>query len=127
MVKLTSNLGDFSEPEEKEQYTIKSVESVDKEKTKGYIGIVVQFEPTEPTPDTEKIDYRTTAWYGNTDIVGSKSKLGAFISAFSNFFGEQTNDADEAVAMAQDTNNWLNHTIKIISWREKKREITVES
>ena len=35
--------------------------------------------------------------------------------------------SDNALIMAQDTDKWLNHTVKIISWRNKSREVKLIS
>jgi hypothetical protein len=130
MVKLTNTLGDFSEPEEKEVYQILSVES---QARKGFNGISVVFNPTKPTPETAKISYRATLWVGKSEIIGTRSKLGAFIHAFNEYF--QTQDDKSGVQLsekdvleyAQDTDKWVGHTVKIVSWKEKRREIEVLS
>jgi hypothetical protein len=130
MVKLNVSLGDFSEPEEKEIYQILSVES---QIRKGFNGVSVVFNPTKPTKETAKISYRATLWVGKSDIIGTQSKLGAFINAFNDFFQTQEDKAGvqlsekEALETAQDTDKWVGHTIKIVSWREKKRQIEVLS
>jgi hypothetical protein len=51
------------------------------------------------------------------EVAGGKSKLGAFLNAFTEFFG----DEDEAL----NTDSWVNHTIRIISWKPRAREIKV--
>ena len=125
MVKLTQGVQDFSEPEEKTEYTIIDVSPTNEKKTKGFAGITITFNPVKPTPQNEKLSIKTTAWYGTSDTIGSKSKLGCFISGFSEYFESVGNTHQESIDMAQDTNNWLNHNIKIISWRDKKRQIVV--
>lgn len=62
--------------------------------------------------------YTESLWL--TDTATPNSKLGCFIVAFEKFF----NDDYEK---ASDTDNWINHTIKVRDWRNKKREIEVMS
>jgi hypothetical protein len=123
MVKINQTISDFQEPEEKENYTIVKIEETIQ---KGFKGLTIEFRPTKETDETKKVQYRVTAWFGKNEVIGSKSKLGAFISAFSDFY-EKTNNPDESVALAQDSDNWLNHVIKVLDWREKNREIKVVS
>jgi hypothetical protein len=35
--------------------------------------------------------------------------------------------SDEALKMAQDTDKWLNHTVKFLIWKNKNREVKVIS
>lgn len=98
------------------------------EKTnKGFKGLVIELTPEKITEENKKVQYRITAWFGQNDTVGTKSKLGAFISAFTDYFKNETKDTDKALEKAQDTNNWLKHMIKIVSWKEKNREVKVVS
>jgi hypothetical protein len=68
-----------------------------------------------------------TAWLGQNDTVGTRSKLGSFISAFTDFYETTEATVQEALNKAQDTDSWKNHFIKVISWKNKNREIKVVS
>ena len=116
MVKLNTELADNVEPVEGEKYTILSASS-EKSAVQQFPGIRVEFEPLKRRADDEE-SYATMLW--TRERAGIYSKLGAFINAFMEFFGD-----DEA--KAKDTDNWINHVIKIDSWKEKKRHINVES
>lgn len=122
MVKISQQISDFQEPEEKETYTILSVEETTQQNFKG---LSVIFEPLKRQPE-DKTQYKVTAWFGQKGYVGSKSKLGAFISAFSDFY-EKTENPDKAIELAQDSDNWINHIVKVLEWREKNRELKVIS
>ena len=66
-----------------------------------------------------------------TTLLGTavtRSKLGSFISAFTDFYESENNgNTQKALEMAQDTVNWGSHFVKFISWRAKNREIKVVS
>jgi hypothetical protein len=130
MVKINQGLSDFQEPEEGEQYQITATSE---NTSKGFKGISIEFTPKKQTEQNAKIKYRITAWLGQNDTVGTRSKLGSFISAFTDYF-ETTKDSEgvpldteTALNKAQDTDIWKGHFIKIISWRAKNREIKVIS
>lgn len=116
MVKLNTELADNVEPVEGEKYTIMSAQA-DKTSVQQFAGIRVEFEPVKRKPEDEE-SYATMLW--TRERAGIYSKLGAFIKAFTEFFGE---DEDQA----KDTDNWIGHIITIDTWREKKRHINVES
>jgi hypothetical protein len=130
MVRINQNISDFAEPEEGEKYKIINVSDAN---AKGYKGITIEFTPEKQTEQNKKINYRITAWLGQNETVGTKSKLGSFISAFTDYFEANASDGiredaiEEALEMAQDTDKWLNHTVKIVSWRNKNREVKVIS
>jgi len=130
MVRINQNISDFAEPEEGEKYKISSVTDAN---AKGYKGLTIEFIPEKQTEQNKKTNYRITAWLGQNETVGIRSKLGAFISAFTDYFETKTDannvplSSDNALIMAQDTDKWLNHTVKIISWRNKSREVKVIS
>lgn len=88
---------------------------------------MIELNPEKETEENKKVQYRITAWFGQNETVGTKSKLGAFISAFTDYFEIETKDIDKALEKAQDTANWLSHVIKIVSWKEKNREIKIIS
>lgn len=123
MVKIQQNIVDFQEPEENQTYKIVKIEETVQ---KDFKGLSIEFRPVKETEETKEVQYKVTAWFGQKGFVGSKSKLGAFISAFSDFY-EKKNTPDEAVALAQDSDNWLNHVVKVLEWREKNRELKVIS
>ena len=78
-VKINQKISDFSEPEEGEIYQIIHV---DTKVQKGFNGVNIEFVPKKVTEENKKTQYRVTAWLGQNDTVGTRSKLGAFISAF---------------------------------------------
>ena len=123
-VKINQGLSDFSEPEEGEIYQIVNVgESV----AKGYKGISIEFTPKKQTEENKKTQYRITAWLGQNDTVGTRSKLGSFISAFTDYYEAKEGDTQKGLEMAQDTANWITHFVKIVEWKNKNREIKVIS
>jgi hypothetical protein len=125
MVKINQGISDFAEPEENEQYIIVNVSE---NTSKGFKGLTIEFTPKKQTEHNQKIKYRVTAWLGQNNFVGTRSKLGCFINAFTDYFeSENKGDTEKALEMAQDTANWGAHIVKIISWRAKNREIKVIS
>ena len=111
MTKLKTEL--FSEPKEGEQYTISGVEEVEVEtegKTFDSLRVTMVSQNAE-----DKTVYSLTLWL--TDESSRTSKLGSFISAFRDFFKGKED--------ANDTDTWLEHTIKIKRWRNRDREIEV--
>ena len=130
MVKINAGLSDFQEIEESEQYQIVNISE---NTSKGFKGLSIEFKPKKQTEQNEKIKYRITAWLGQNDTVGTRSKLGCFISAFTDYF-ETTEDKNgvplstqDAIDKAKDTDSWKGHYIKVISWRAKNREIKIIS
>jgi hypothetical protein len=129
-VKINQGLSNFAEPEEGEKYEIINVSNAN---AKGYKGLTIEFAPEKQTEQNKKINYRVTAWFGQNETVGTKSKLGAFINAFTDYFETEEDSkgvpqsTDKALEMAQNTDNWLNHIVKIVSWKNKSREIKVIS
>lgn len=126
MVKIAQKISDFSEIEEGEYYTITEIveTSQKNEDNETFDGLTISFRPLKETEQTKKVEYRITAWYGNKGFIGSKSKLGAFKSAFVEFF-EKDKEVAEALSFAEDTDNWINHIVKVLEWRNKNREIKV--
>ena len=51
------------------------------------------------------------------EVAGVKSKLGSFLDAFTQFLGDED--------LALDTDNWLKHEVRIVSWKEKAREVAI--
>lgn len=130
MVKINQGLSDFQEIEESEIYQIVNVSE---NTSKGFKGISIEFTPKKQTDENKKIKYRVTAWLGQNDTVGTRSKLGCFISAFTDYYETKEDKSgvpfsvDDALEMAQDTANWTSHMIKVISWKAKNREIKIIS
>jgi hypothetical protein len=125
MVKINQGLSDFAEIEEGDQYQIINVSE---NTSKGFKGLTIEFTPKIVTETNEKLKFRITAWLGQNDTVGTRSKLGCFICAFADYFESETKgNTKKALEMAQDTANWLAHYIKVISWRAKNREIKIIS
>jgi hypothetical protein len=125
MVKINQGISNFVEIETGEQYKIVNVSETT---NKGFKGVSIEFKPKVITQENEKIQYQITAWLGQNDTVGTRSKLGCFISAFTDYYERKTEgNTDKALEMAQDTENWKEHQIKVISWKEKNREIKVLS
>jgi hypothetical protein len=93
---------------------------------KGFNSVNIEFVPKKVTEENKKTQYRVMAWLGKNDIVGTRSKLGAFISAFTDYFEtKMEGDTTKALAEAQDTDKWESHFVKIVSWKNKNREIKV--
>lgn len=110
-LKGRAELAKAVEPEEGKSYTIVGVEEV-KTAVQGFNGIRVQLKSSNPKDDKQ---YATMLWMRET--AGIRSKLGAFLDAFTNFLG----DEDDAL----NTDNWLDHEIRIITWKPRAREIAV--
>jgi hypothetical protein len=112
-VRIKTELAESVEPVEGQTYTITAVEQATTA-VRQYGAIRIGLEPEKRKKDDED-DYATMLW--SRDVAGIRSKLGAFISAFLEFFD------DEEKAM--ETDNWKGHKIRIVSWKDKDREITV--
>lgn len=108
---------ELSEPqkdiEESETYIIQTAKEVTTEKEK-YKAIKVTLKSTNENDENE---YATMLWV--SDTIPSNSKLGSFIDAFNGFFNDDKK--------GYDTDNWINHKIKIKTWRNKDRNIEVIS
>jgi hypothetical protein len=111
VVKIPAELAERSEPIEGAAYRIESVQEV-KTAVQNYSGFRVTLTPLKKG-DNQK--YATMLW--TREVAGPTSKLGAFIKAFLEFFGDKEK--------ALDTDNWVGHTIRIISWQPKRREVKV--
>jgi len=107
----------LSEPqkdiEESETYIIKTVKEIITEKSK-YEAFKVTLKSTNANDENE---YATMLW--KSDTIPSNSKLGSFIDAFNVFLRDEN--------AGYDTDNWLNHKIRVKTWRNKNREIEVIS
>ena len=113
MPKIKATLATGQEPTEGQVYRITSVKEV-KTAVQGYAAYRVSLEPEKRKTDDTNV-YASMLW--SREAAGIKSKLGAFLAAFLDFTGDE--DA------AADTDNWLNHTIRIIKWQPKDRQIQV--
>jgi len=111
MVKIEVELAERNEPEEGAAYRITKVEQV-RTTVRGYNGFRVAMQSIKKG-DTKT--YTTMLW--TREVAAPNSKLGAFIKAFKEFFG----DAEKAL----DTDNWINHTVKFVSWTPRNREVKV--
>lgn len=87
------------EPEEGKIYTIESAEAFTSQ-VRSYKGIRVSM------VDENNKHFVVPIW--TRDIVGSKSKLGAFITA-----------------LGQDTDTWTGTKIRFAAWRQGNRKIEV--
>lgn len=107
----------LSEPQkditESETYIITKAEQVTTDKSK-WEAIKVTMKSTNANDENE---YATMLW--QSDTIPTNSKLGSFVDAFNVFLKD-----DNA---GYDTDNWLNHKIKVKTWRNKNREIEVIS
>jgi len=112
VVKIEARLAKGEEPKEGGIYKIVAVEEV-KTAVQGFNGYRVLLKSTKK--GEEDVEYATMLW--KREAAGAKSKLGAFLAAFTEFLGDE--DA------ALETDNWINHTIRIVSWKPKDREIKV--
>jgi hypothetical protein len=104
-----TELAETVEPDEG-IYRIVAVEEV-KTAVQGFTGIRISMK-SDKNPD---VNYATMLW--TREVAGKSSKLGSFIYAFKEFFGD--------IEKAMDTDNWIGHTVRLISWAPKKREVKV--
>lgn len=114
---MTKIKQELTEPQldivESETYTIIDAKEVTTEKEK-YKAIKVTMKSTNANDQNE---YATMLW--QSDTMPSNSKLGCFVDAFNKFLKD-----DNA---GYETNNWINHKIRVKTWRNKQREIEVIS
>jgi len=105
-----------TEPKEGQEYIITFVEKVIVESRDGkkYDALKVLLKSVNEKDVTE---YSLTLWL--TDTASPTSKLGSFVGAFEDFLKDYVK--------ACDTDNWLQHTVKVIIWRDKNRKIEVIS
>ncbi len=113
MPKIKAELAEGKEPTEGENYIITSVTD-EVSAVQKFPAYRIQFRSTKK--GDEDVVYASMLWKRET--VGASSKLGCLMMAFLEFY-----DYDEE--KAQDTDNWLNHEIRIISWKDKNREVRV--
>jgi len=113
MPKLKTELAEGVEPNEGITYKITAIEEV-KTAVQGFSGIRVALEPTKRKEGDDN-KYATMLW--TRDVAGKTSKMGSFMAAFLDFFG----DEDQAF----NTDNWIGHVIRVVSWAQRKREVDV--
>ena len=111
MVKLGTKLASAIEPQEGQNYRITTAEAITT-LVQGFQGVRVLMKTLKKGDDTE---YATVLWQRET--AGSTSKLGAFLSAFEQFYADYEK--------ARETDTWVNHDIRIITWQPRKREVKV--
>jgi len=111
VVKIEAELAERNEPQEGAAYRITAVELV-RTSVRGYNGYRVLMQSTKKGDDKK---YATMLWV--RDVAAPTSKLGSFLRAFTEFFG----DKDKAA----ETDNWINHTVKFVSWTPRNREVKV--
>ena len=112
-MKLKTEL--YASPEEEENYVISSVEQVEvKSGNKTYDALKVTMVSVNSKDNSI---YTLSLWL--SDEASRTSKLGSFLSAFADFF--------EGKEDANDTDTWVEHTIKVKRWKDKDREIEVIS
>lgn len=99
------------EPKEKQTYKITKAEEITTQKEE-YKAIRVSLKQKD-----EETEYATMLWI--SDTIPSNSKLGCFIDAFNSFYKDNEK--------GYDTDNWLNHEVRFISWVRKDRQIEVIS
>jgi len=114
-LKGRAELAKAVEPIEGASYKITAVEEV-KTAVQGFSGLRVSLEP-EKRKEGDANEYATMVWM--REQAGRKSKLGSLLAAFGEFLG----DEDEAL----NTDNWIGHVIRVISWTQRNREVRVMS
>jgi len=102
---MSSKLAEAEEPEPGKVYEIKDVEKVTTD-IRGFRGFRLIL--TEVKTGKERV---TMLW--ERPVVGKKSKLGAFYSAFRSEYGNDYTNTDL----------WKGHRFEVISWIERNREI----
>ena len=120
MVKLKgkAELAKAEEPKDGRSYVITKVEEV-KTAVQGFNSLRVSLDPvdTKEKARMKEEGKEVAAMLWMREVAGVKSKLGSFLDAFSKFLG------DEEAAL--DTDAWLKHEIRIVSWKPKAREVVV--
>jgi len=113
---LKAKLAKGVEPNKGENYKVISVEEI-KTAVQGFTGLRVKLEPDKRKANDEN-EYTSMIWM--REEAGIKSKLGAFIAAFADFY-----NGDEEKAI--NTDNWLGHVIRVVNWEPRARELRVLS
>lgn len=113
MPRIKAQLAEAVEPESGYTYSITEVDET-KTAVQGFDAYRVKLEPTSRKKDDDK-EYATMLW--SREEAGITSKLGSFMAAFLDFYG------DEDIAF--DTDNWLGTTIRLVKWAPRDRAVEV--
>lgn len=115
MVKLKTTLINEKEPNEGNEYVITTTEEIITA-VSGFKGLKVSMKSVNEKDVDEEgkpTKYATILW--TRESAGLMSKLGAFLGAFSVYLEKG----------AEETENWVGHTIGFLQWQPKRREIEV--
>jgi len=117
-LKGKAELAKAEEPKEGLSYIVAGSEEV-KTSVQGFSGIRVNLDPVDAKEKKrlEEEHKEVAAMLWMREVAGTKSKLGAFLDAFTQHFG----DEDEAL----NTENWIGKKIRIVSWKPRAREVAV--
>jgi hypothetical protein len=110
-LRIKSTLAKGIEPIAGQTYIILAVEETTTA-VQGFKGTRIKMTSTNKK---DKEEYTTMLW--SREEASEKSKLGAFLSAFEKALGTPE--------QAQETDNWINKTIRIVDWKAKSRVIEV--
>lgn len=113
MPRVKAELATGIEPEEGKTYMVTAVEET-KTAVQGFSAYRVALEPTK-RKESDENQYAAMLW--SREQAGVSSKLGSFLSAFLEHYGDED--------MAWDTDNWVGCTIRFVSWIARKREVEV--
>lgn len=125
MVQLSSEVVESKEPLEGQIYIIENTEMIHMN-VQQYNGLRVEMTDTKEEKLENKQKYATMLWM--RDEASQNSKLGSFLQSFKKYFDGKTVKDKKGVETNidyQDTDNWLNHTIKFVKWQNKSREIQI--
>lgn len=111
--KITTELAEGIEPLEGHTYFVTEVEET-KTAVQAFTGYRTGLEPTKRKAGDDS-KYATMLW--KREQAGVSSKLGSFMSAFLDFYGDEDT--------AFDTDNWIGCTVRIVKWAPKQREVEV--
>lgn len=108
---IKTELAKGIEPREGNNYIVESCE-LEKTEVQGWGAYRVVMRSVDDNDDNE---YNTMLW--DRSRASIRSKLGAFMWAFEQYFDDKEK--------AQDTDNWIGAIIRVLSWKDKDREIRV--
>jgi len=111
--RIKTELAEGVEPVEGYTYTITSVEER-KTAVQGFQGHRIMLEPTKRKEKDDSV-YATMLW--SREEAGVASKLGSFMAAFLDFYGDEDT--------AFDTDNWVGATVRIVKWAPRSRAVEV--
>lgn len=112
---------EFKEPAEGEDYIVveavlETAKTQDSDKTPV---IKVALEPIKRKKDDRNI-YNEGLWV--TQNYTPTSKLGSFLTAFESYFKDNNMDKEKNY---KDTDSWVGAIIRVLSWGDKNRKISV--